>query len=107
MAQKKKSLREEIDEVEDQVYEVERYEYLLLEYLKEMSNEITYLLIIICGLFLFLVMDLAPAAQLSGSIETLKTAFIVIIIGCFALFGLSSITKRRIEGRFKAILRHI
>jgi len=103
---RKKSITKEFDEVDEEIHEVQRYEYLLLEYLKEMSNEITYLLIIVCGLFLFLAMDFIPAAQ-AGDFALMKTAFIIIIIGCFALFGLSTVTKRRIENRFKSILRDL
>ena len=96
MARKKKGVMEEIKEVE-------KYEFLLIEYLKEMSNELTYLLIIACSIFLFLMIDMLPAAQ-TGEFETLKTIFIIIILGCFGLFGFSAVTKRKIEERFKRAL---
>ena len=92
------------EDIHKELQKVERYEYYLIEYLKEMSNEITYLLVVVCALFLFILTDFMPSAQMEA-FSFLRTIFIVIIIGCFALFGLSAVTKRRIEKKFKMSLR--
>ena len=86
-----------------EIKQVERYEYLLVEYLKEMSSEITYLLLIICSLFLFVLIDIVPGAALNEDYVFIKAIFVLLICGGFALFGLSAMTKRRIERRFEAI----
>ncbi|MEM0372678.1 MAG: hypothetical protein QXO69_02450 [archaeon] len=87
-------------QLEREVKQVEKYEYLLVEYLKEISNEITYLVLIVCSLFLYVMLDLLPAAD-TASYEIVRIIFILLIIGGFGLFGMSNITKRRIERRFE------
>ena len=84
--------------IETKLQEVESYEYLLVEYLKEISNEMTYLLLVIASLFLFIMIDFLPTTE---NFESLRLVFIVLIIGGFALFGLSNVTKRKIEKRFE------
>jgi len=83
-----------------EVKEVETYEYLLVEYLKEISNEITYLLLMILSLFLYLMIEFL---QLPKSVDTevIKLVFIILVLGGFGLFGLSSFTKRKIEKKFE------
>lgn len=93
--------------------EVEKYEYLLVEYVKEISNEVTYLLLIVTSLFLYILVDLFPdkmgEAQTVvrslglSSVDMLRLVFILLIIGGFILFGLSNYTKRNIEGKFEDI----
>lgn len=101
MAAKKARISKEMKEIK----QVERYEYLLVEYLKEISAEITYLLLIICSLFLFVLIDLLPGAQQMEGYYFIKIVFILLIIGGFGLFGLSNVTKRRIERKFEQLLR--
>ncbi|NYZ79781.1 hypothetical protein H0N95_00855 [Candidatus Micrarchaeota archaeon] len=88
--------------IEKEVKQVEKYEYLLVEYLKEISNEITYLVLVVCSLFLYVMLDLLPAAN-TPNYEVIRIIFILLIIGGFGLFGMSNITKRRIEKRFEQI----
>lgn len=93
--------------------EVKKYEYLLVEYVKEISNEVTYLLLIVTSLFLYILMDLFPgrigesqtAVRLLGlnSVDMLRLVFILLIVGGFILFGLSNYTKRNIEKKFEGI----
>ena len=85
-----------------EIRKVENYEYLLVEYLKEMSNEITYLLLVVSCLFLYLLIDFLPSTY-SFDQQVLKAVFIVLILGGFGLFGLSNATKRKIEEKFEAI----
>lgn len=90
--------------------ETEEYEYLLVEYVKEISSEVTYLLLIVTSLFLYILVDLFPekmgaeatATGIAGltSVQLLRLVFILVIIGGFILFGLSNITKRKIEDKF-------
>ncbi len=82
--------------------EVEEYEYLLVEYLKEMSNEITYLILIVASLFMYVLLDLLPLST-NPDYEIIRGVFILMIIGGFGLFGLSNMTKRKIEKKFEAI----
>jgi len=98
-----------MQKLEKEVKEVEAYEYLLVEYLKEISNEITYLILIISSLFLFVLIDIIPNFSTEtplGGYESIKLVFILIIIGGFALFGVSGITKRRIEKKFELMFRN-
>jgi len=93
--------------------EIEKYEYLLVEYMKEISNEITYLLLTIVSLFLYLVVNLfqdlvateVPEEFILGltSVEMLRIVFILLMVGGFILFTLSSITKKNIEKKFDEI----
>jgi len=82
-------------------------QYLMLEYLKEMSNEITYLVLVVAALFLFMLVDIIPdltgQAPIAGY-TAIRTIFVLLVIGGFALFGVSNITKRKIEKRFAEIL---
>lgn len=94
--------------------EIEEYEYLLVEYMKEISNEMTYLLLTIVSLFLFIVVNLFQdlvAIETSeefllglSSVQMLRIVFILLMIGGFILFTLSNITKKNIEDRFSVIL---
>ena len=79
------------------------YEYLLIEYLKEISNEITYTILITTSLFILLMLDIFQPKNIQ-SFELIRTVFIVFIVGGFFMYGLSSWTKRRIENRFNNIL---
>ncbi len=91
--------------------EVEEYEYLLVEYVKEISNEVTYLLLIVTSLFLYILVDLFPEKMGPSktivrslglsSVDMLRLVFILLVIGGFVLFGLSNYTKRNIEGKFE------
>jgi uncharacterized membrane protein len=97
IAKKSKSIMAEVRKVES-------YEYLLVEYLKEISNEMTYLVLMICSLFLFVLIDLIPATTIENP-TIVKMVFVVLICGGFALYGLSSVTKRRIEQKFERMFR--
>ena len=90
------------DKLEKEIKQVERYEYLLVEYLKEISNEMTYLVLVICSLFFYVLLDILPTATIQDY-EIFRILFVLLIIGGFALFGLSNITKRKIEKRFERI----
>lgn len=83
---------------------VETYEYLLVEYIKEISNEMTYLVLIITSLFLFVMMDSFSLGVEAADFGVVKLIFILMIVGGFALFGLSNITKRTIEKKFEDML---
>jgi len=98
---KKKATARKTSSVKE-IKKVESYEYLLVEYLKEMSNEITYLVLIVASLFMYVLLDLL---QLSAQpdYEIIRSIFILMIIGGFGLFGLSSMTKRKIEKKFEAM----
>ncbi|MBI4214424.1 hypothetical protein HY546_00350 [archaeon] len=87
-----------------EVKQVERYEYLLVEYIKEISNELTYLLLITTSLFLFVLIDIIPGLSATEGYLTVKVVFVILIAGGFGMFGLSNITKRRIEKRFEKVL---
>ena len=89
--------------LEREIKQVERYEYLLVEYLKEISNEMTYLVLVIVSLFLYVMLDLIPTPGIENY-ELVRIVFVVIIIGGFGMFGFSNITKRRIEKKFEKIL---
>jgi len=89
-------------DVEKEIEEVEKYEYLLVEYIKEISNETTYLLLIIATLFLFVLLGVSPEFS-SADYGMIRTIFAILILGGFALFGISSMVKRKIEKRFEKI----
>ncbi len=93
--------------------EIERYEYLTVEYLKEISNEVTYLLLTIVSLFLYILVNLFEGT-ITGEPETefimgmapgqmIRIIFLILMIGGFLLFSLSNITKRKIEKEFNEI----
>ena len=84
------------------IKEVEKYEYLLVEYIKHISNELTYLLLIMASLFLFVLLDISPEL-INTNTDMLRIIFVVLIVGGFALFGVSSMTKRKIEKQFERI----
>jgi len=98
-----------------EVGETGKYQYLLVEYMKEISNEITYLLLVIVSLFLYILINLfkdiatieAGEEFLLGltSVELLRIIFIILMIGGFALFTLSNITKKKIEERFEDLFK--
>ncbi len=90
--------------VSKEIRKVETYEYLLVEYIKEISNEMTYLVLIITSLFLFVMMDTLSLGIEPEKFGVVKLIFILMIIGGFALFGLSNITKRNIEKKFEDML---
>jgi len=93
--------------LEREIREVEGFEYLLVEYLKEISNEMTYLVLVVAALFLFVIIDIVPSViptPITDSYQMIKLVFVLLVVGGFALFGLSNITKRRIEKRFAKIL---
>jgi len=92
---KKQSLSKE-------VHDVEKYEYLLVEYIKQISNELTYLMMILATLFLFILLDISPELA-STDYSIVKLVLAVTIIGGFALFGISSMIKRKIEKKFERI----
>jgi uncharacterized membrane protein len=87
--------------IQGEIKQVERYEYLLIEYLKEMSHEMTYLVLIMGALFFYVLIDLFPTTIQSPF--AMRIVFAVLICGGFVLFGLSSMTKRRIERKFERI----
>lgn len=89
--------------LEREVRQVERYEYLLVEYLKEISNEMTYLVLVVSSLFLFVLLDVLPLGVPPEQFNVVRLVFILFIVGGFALFGLSNITKRKIEKKFELI----
>jgi uncharacterized membrane protein len=82
--------------------DVEKYEYLLVEYLKEMSNEMTYLMLVVVSLFLFVVIDIVPSASLENPFA-IKVVLVVLMAGGLILFGMTSLIKRNIERRFERI----
>jgi len=88
--------------LEKGIKEVEKYEYLLVEYIKHISNELTYLLLIMASLFLFVLLDISPELVHTNT-DMLRIIFVVLIVGGFALFGVSSMTKRKIERKFEDI----
>ena len=83
-----------------EVREVETYEYLLVEYLKEISNEITYLLLMIVSLFFYLMIEFLKLPD-TTNVNVIKLVFIILILGGFGFFGLSSYTKKKIEKKFE------
>jgi len=99
---KKTAVKSKKNSLASEIKEVEAYEYLLVEYLKEISNEITYLLLMIVSLFLYLMIEFI---QLPNTVDTqiVKLVFIILTLGGFGLFGLSSFTKRKIEKKFEHI----
>ena len=88
------------DRIVQELKQVETYEYLLVEYLKEISNEMTYLITMVVSLFLYIMLDLLPLTE-SVDYGMLRLILVLLIVGGFGLFGLSNITKRRIERRFE------
>ncbi|MBI1973339.1 hypothetical protein HYS54_00855 [Candidatus Micrarchaeota archaeon] len=86
-----------------EVKQVEKYEYLLVEYIKEISNELTYMLLITTSLFLFVLIDIIPGLSATQGYMTVKVIFVILIAGGFGMFGLSNVTKRRIEKRFEQV----
>lgn len=92
------------EKIEKEVKVVEKYEYLLVEYIKEISNEMTYLVLIVASLFFYVLLDFFPTIEDAGMASILKIIFVLIIIGGFGFFGMSNITKRRIEKQFEKIL---
>lgn len=89
--------------LEREVKKIETYEYLLIEYIKEISNEMTYLVLIVVSLFLFVMSDIFPLVE-PQHFNIIRLIFVLLIVGGFALFGMSNITKRRIERKFELIL---
>jgi len=96
----KTAVKRKKSNITSEIKEVEAYEYLLVEYLKEISNEMTYLLLMIVSLFLYLIIEFI---QLPSTVDTeaVKLVFIILTLGGFGLFGLSSFTKRKIEKKFE------
>lgn len=88
--------------LEREVKKIETYEYLLVEYIKEISNEMTYLVLIVVSLFLFVMSDVFPLVE-PQHFNIIRLIFVLLIVGGFALFGMSNITKRRIERKFELI----
>ncbi len=98
---------------EEETQEIEKYEYLLVEYVKEISSEVTYLMLVVTSLFLYILTDLFPDKMGQGvtairviglsSLDMLRIIFILVMIGGFILFGLSNITKKKIEDKFEKI----
>ncbi len=86
-----------------EIEEVERYEYLLVEYLKEMSNEMAYLLMATIALFLFVLMDVSADLAVYN-LDIIKLVLVVWMVGSIAMFSLSSLVKWNIEKKFKKIL---
>jgi uncharacterized membrane protein len=97
MAKKKESVREEI-------HDVETYEYLLVKYIKEISNEMTYLMLTVCSLFIYIAMDAVFSSAIEN-FELVRLVFLVTTVGGFALFGMSNIKKSRIEKKFSKIFQ--
>ena len=91
------------EKVEEEIEEVEKYEYLLVEYIKEISNGMTCLVMIVTTLFLFVLLDLSPQFA-SSDYDVLRLALILAMIGGLALFGISSLVKRKLEKKFQKIL---
>ncbi len=89
--------------VEEEIGDVEKYEYLLVEYIKEISNGMTCLVMIVTTLFLFVLLDLSPQFA-ATDYDVLRLALILAMIGGLALFGISSLVKRKLEMKFKKIL---
>lgn len=90
--------------LEREMKKIETYEYLLVEYIKEISNEMTYLVMVVTSLFLFVMLDAFPLVEVEN-LNVIKIIFVLLIVGGFALFGLSNITKRKIEKKFELILK--
>ncbi len=86
-----------------EIEEVERYEYLLVEYLKEMSNEMAYLLMATIALFLFVLLDVSADLAIYN-LDMIKLVLVAWMIGSIAMFSLSSLVKWKIEKKFKKIL---
>ena len=86
-----------------EIEEVERYEYLLVEYLKEMSNEMAYLLMATIALFLFVLLDVS-ADLAAYNLDMIKLVLVAWMVGSIAMFSLSSLVKWKIEKKFKKIL---
>lgn len=97
--QKKRTISRN-DRIVEEIKQVETYEYLLVEYLKEISNEMTYLITMIVSLFLYIMLDFLPLTE-NVDYSMLRLILVLLIVGGFGLFGLSNITKRRIERRFE------
>ncbi len=86
-----------------EIQEVERYEYLLVEYLKEMSNEMAYLLMATIALFLFVLLDVS-ADLAAYNLDMIRLVLIAWMVGSIAMFSLSNLVKWKIEKKFKKIL---
>ncbi len=83
------------------------FNYLLVQYLKEMSNELTYLLLVVAALFLFMIIDVIPditGEPMIASYAAIRAVFIILVVGGFFMFGISNATKRRIERQMLRIL---
>ncbi len=96
----------------EEIEETERYKYLLVEYVKQISNELTYLLMIVTTLFLYILTNLfsdrfaggeAIVAGTITSLDLLRIVLITILIIGFLFFTLSTYTKRNIEKKFEKI----
>jgi len=85
------------------IEEVERYEYLLVEYLKEMSNEMAYLLMATIALFLYVLLGVS-ADFAAYNMDIIRIVLIAWMVGSIAMFALSSLVKWNIEKKFKKIL---
>lgn len=99
-AKPKKRTNSGKDRIVQEIRQVETYEYLLVEYLKEISNEMTYLITMVVSLFLYVILDFLPLTE-GVDYSLLRLIFVLLIVGGFGLFGLSNITKRRIEKKFE------
>ena len=86
-----------------EIEEVERYEYLLVEYLKEMSNEMAYLLMATIALFLFVLLDVSADLAVYN-LDMIRLVLIAWMVGSIAMFSLSNLVKWNIEKKFKKIL---
>ena len=85
------------------VEEIEKYEYLMVEYIKQISNEILYLLLILTALSLYMLLGVSSQFA-SQDYDILRIVFLVLAAGGFALFVVSSTMKRKIEAKFEKIL---
>lgn len=91
--------------LEKEVREVEKFELLLVRYLREISNQVTYLMVIVSSLFLLVLVDLGPATIPDTRLfEMARLVLIILVVGGFMLFVGSSSRKRRIEKRFEQVL---
>jgi len=91
------------ESIDKEIEDVEKYEYLLVEYIKEISSSMTCLVLIVTTLFLFVLLDLSPQFA-SSTYDPLRIALLLAMIGGLALFALSSLIKRKIEKKFKKVL---
>ncbi len=92
--------------LEREVQEVEKFELLLVRYLREISNQITYLMIIVSSIFLLILVDLGPQFLADTRVfDAARLVLVILIVGGFMLFAGSSSMKRKIEKRFEDVLR--